>query len=596
MKLLLSLTKVDARVQTFENHFVKEATKFVRDFKSLAKEANESLDKITVLDKENERLLRAVVSQNIMSIVQSPSVVESFNLQTELEHTKERINPLKNSKEDKLFPNKQVKASVRSKPITVSQPHVITKKDVNSDSNGLSSTREESTAKTRRPQLRSNTKNDKVHSASKSSCIKNKDVEVEEHHRNLLLSKNKKHMSSECNSIQLAFRNDKCEVLCAMCMKCLVTANHDVYVLNYVNGMNSCDNNQSVNVLNIANEKKHRANVKKSKKLGSKERLASPRPSKPRTYLRWLPTGRFFDLNGNLIISSDSECKSDTSLNDTTSASNPQEPKAKGFYILLLFFAGTIHFGNDHVAVILDLEIAFRRNTCFVKNLEGVDLVKGNHSTNLYTINLYEMSFASPICLIARATSTKIHNQVLKEYYDSVGISHQTLSVRTLQQNGVVERRNRTLVEAVQTMALCYPKNDCEDIGKLGAKGDINFFIGYSANFCSYKVYNQRAKKIMETMNVTFHELLVIAFKQRSSKPGLQGMNFLDISVKDSLLHMFPMYDDYIGSQRSAAPRTAPTAPAPQVLQTLTATTTTINTTLTPIISSSQASDIPNTS
>ncbi|GKB70140.1 hypothetical protein Tco_0931552 [Tanacetum coccineum] len=49
-----------------------------------------------------------------------------------------RINPFKPSREDKYVPNK-VRASVRTNPITVSQPHVITKKDVNSDSNGLSS-------------------------------------------------------------------------------------------------------------------------------------------------------------------------------------------------------------------------------------------------------------------------------------------------------------------------------------------------------------------------------------------------------------------------------------------------------------------------
>ncbi|GJY77698.1 hypothetical protein Tco_0483499 [Tanacetum coccineum] len=72
------------------------------------------------------------------------------------------------------------------------------------------------TAKTRRPQPRSNTKNDRVPSASKSSCIKNKEVKVEEHHRNLLLSKNKEHMSSECNNVKLAIQNDKSEVICAM--------------------------------------------------------------------------------------------------------------------------------------------------------------------------------------------------------------------------------------------------------------------------------------------------------------------------------------------------------------------------------------------
>nr|GEX38246.1 integrase, catalytic region, zinc finger, CCHC-type, peptidase aspartic, catalytic [Tanacetum cinerariifolium] len=52
--------------------------------------------------------------------------------------------------------------------------------------------------------------------------------------------------------------------------------------------------------------------------------------------------------------------------------------------------------------------------------------------------------------------------------------------------------------------ALCYPKNDCEDIGKLGAKGDIGIFIGYSTDSCAYRVYNRRTKRIMETMNVSF--------------------------------------------------------------------------------------------
>ncbi|GKC21286.1 retrovirus-related pol polyprotein from transposon TNT 1-94, partial [Tanacetum coccineum] len=104
-----------------------------------------------------------------------------------------------------------------------------------------------------------------------------------------------------------------------------------------------------------------------------------------------------------------------------------------------------------------------------------------------------------------------------------VGISHQASSVRTPQQNIVVKRRNQTLVEAARTMlifsraplflwaeaiattALCYPKKDHEDIGKLGAKGDIGFFIGYSTDSS-------------------------MAFEQSSSKPGLQGMTFGQIS------------------------------------------------------------------
>ncbi|GKA58061.1 hypothetical protein Tco_0757249, partial [Tanacetum coccineum] len=85
------VNQVDVRVIHFEKEFLKEAPKFVRDFKSLAKEADESLDMIRVLEKENERLLRAVVSHDIMSIVQNFSVVDTTNLQTELERTKEKL-------------------------------------------------------------------------------------------------------------------------------------------------------------------------------------------------------------------------------------------------------------------------------------------------------------------------------------------------------------------------------------------------------------------------------------------------------------------------------------------------------------------------
>nr|GEX56309.1 retrovirus-related Pol polyprotein from transposon TNT 1-94 [Tanacetum cinerariifolium] len=172
----------------------------------------------------------------------------------------------------------------------------------------------------------------------------------------------------------------------------------------------------------------------------------------------------------------------------------------------------------------------------------------------------------------------------------------------------VVERRNRTLVEAARTMlifsraplflwaeviatvcftpncsiihrrfsktpyehingkkpdisflhvfgALCYPKNDREDIGKLGAKGDIGFFIGYSADSCAYKIYNQRTKKIMETLN-----------------------------------------DDYIGGQSSPTGRTIPSTQEPQVRQSSTASTIIADTVPTPINSSSLATNIPITS
>nr|GEU91236.1 hypothetical protein [Tanacetum cinerariifolium] len=152
---------------------------------------------------------------------------------------------------------------------------------------------------------------------------------MEENHRSLQSSNYLDHKSSDCNNIKLPIQNEKSEVICATCKQCLITDNHDESVLQYVNGMKSRKNNQSANVSKSVNQKKHKENVKKSKKSGSKESLASP--GTPRSFLRWLLTGRNFDLCGKIISSSNTESDSDTSVCDNASASNPQEPTNKGF-------------------------------------------------------------------------------------------------------------------------------------------------------------------------------------------------------------------------------------------------------------------------
>ncbi|GJR83976.1 retrovirus-related pol polyprotein from transposon TNT 1-94 [Tanacetum coccineum] len=550
------------------------------------------------------------VTSNSAPIPQESKVVKNVNV---ISPKIFRINPLKTSREGKFVPNKPINASARTNPITVSQPHVITKKDANSDSNGLSSIRINITTKNRRTQPRSNTNNDRVPSTSKSSCIKNKEVEVEEHHRNLLLSRKKKHMSSNCNNIKLAIRNAKTEVVCAMCKQCLITANHDVCVLNYVNGMNSRGGHQLED---------------------------------------------FFGCNGKIIKSRASKGQSDNCNGDNACTSNPPEPSSKRFpnptsslgrnlkllINLVWKFLGIVRFGNDHVVAILgfgdfqwgnilitkvyfveglghnlfsvgqfcdlDLEVAFRRNTCFVRNLEGVDLLKGNNTTNLYTINLHEMASASLICLMARATSTKSW------------LWHQWLSylnfdtINDLARNDLVTGLPKFKYHKEHLCPSCEQGKSkrASHLGKLGAKGDIGFFIGYSTNSCAYRVYNRRTKKIMETLNVTFDELSGMAFEQSSLKPGLQSMTSgqissgLDLTYAQSTittqrpyegeldLLFKSMYDDHIGVQPSAAPRTISAAQAPQVLQSPTTTTTTTNIAPTPTNSSSQAISIPSSS
>ncbi|GKF38664.1 integrase, catalytic region, zinc finger, CCHC-type containing protein [Tanacetum coccineum] len=54
-----------------------------------------------------------------------------------------------------------------------------------------------------------------------------------------------------------------------------------------------------------------------------------------------------------------------------------------------------------------DLEVAFRKHTCFVCDIKGKDILKGSRGTNLYTISIDEMMKSSPICLLSKASKSK---------------------------------------------------------------------------------------------------------------------------------------------------------------------------------------------
>ncbi|GJW58954.1 retrovirus-related pol polyprotein from transposon TNT 1-94 [Tanacetum coccineum] len=487
--------------------------------------------------------------------------------------------------------------------------------------------------------------------------------------------------------------------------------------------------------------------------------------------LKWKPTGRTFTIVGNSCpltritstnvvppkkTTSHSVETQKTELKDYNRKSKNvknvgSSKKAKIVVQIVHWYLDsgcTVRFGNDHIARIIgygdyqlgnvtisrvyyveglghnlfsvgqfydaDLEVAFQKKTCFIRNLEGVDLLSGSRDINLYTISLEDMLKTSLICLLSKASKTKswlwhrrlshlnfgtinklakdglargiprlkfqkdhlcsacalgkskksshqpkaedtnqeklylLHmdlcgpmrvvsingkryilvivddysrftwvrflrtkdeapeaiikcikniqvrlnatvrnvrtdngtefvNQTLREFYENVGISHQTSVARTPQQNGVVERQNRTLVEVARTMlifskallflwaeaintacytqnrsiirrrynktpyelmqdkkpdlsffhvfgALCYPTNDNDDLGKLDAKADIGIFVGYAPAKKAFRIYNKRTQKIIETIHVTFDELTAMASEQFSSGPGLQCM------------------------------------------------------------------------
>nr|GFC76389.1 hypothetical protein [Tanacetum cinerariifolium] len=241
----------------------------------------ESLSKIG----ETNALSKPVTSNS----VSTPQMSKGVNNANVIAPGMFRISSDKVSMEAKKVPN-TVSASSRTKPITVSQPSVITKKGMNSNSNGFSSTGLDHT-KTRRPQPRSNINNDRVLSASKSSRSMPKDVKVEERHRNFLLSKKNKHRSSAGNSSKIDSPDVKSKVVCAKCKKCLNSVNHHVCLHHCVNGKKSRGKKHRANVSKSETQKEYRPKVSKSQNVGTRESIATPKPRMPRFFLRWSPTG-----------------------------------------------------------------------------------------------------------------------------------------------------------------------------------------------------------------------------------------------------------------------------------------------------------------
>nr|GEV79007.1 hypothetical protein [Tanacetum cinerariifolium] len=199
-------------------------------------------------------------------------------------------------------------------------------------------------------------------------------------------------------------------------------------------------------------------------------------------------------------------------------------------------------------------------------------------------LKMIQVRLKVPVRRIQTDNGTEFVNQTLHEYYEQVGISHETLVARSPQQNGVVEIRNRTLIEAARTMliytqallflwaeamatacytqnrfiirlrhgkipyellhnklpdlsflyvfgALCYPTNDSKNLGKLQPRANIRIFIGYAPTNKAFWIYNRRTRRIVETIHVDFDELTTMASEQRSLGPALNEMTPITISL-----------------------------------------------------------------
>ncbi|GJX39929.1 retrovirus-related pol polyprotein from transposon TNT 1-94 [Tanacetum coccineum] len=181
-------------------------------------------------------------------------------------------------------------------------------------------------------------------------------------------------------------------------------------------------------------------------------------------------------------------------------------------------FIGTVIFGNDHFGAIMgygdyviddnvisrvyyveglghnlffvrqfcdcDLELAFRKHSCYVRDTDGVELIKGSRGSNLYTISAEAVATA---CYTQNRSL--IHTRHNKMPYE------------------LVHDKKHDLTFFRVFGALCYRTNDSEDLRKLQPTADIGIFVGYAPSRKGYRIYNKRTRRIMETIHVQFDEL-----------------------------------------------------------------------------------------
>nr|GEU44517.1 integrase, catalytic region, zinc finger, CCHC-type, peptidase aspartic, catalytic [Tanacetum cinerariifolium] len=197
-------------------------------------------------------------------------------------------------------------------------------------------------------------------------------------------------------------------------------------------------------------------------------------------------------------------------------------------------FIGTVRFENDHFGAIMgyedyvigdcvisrvyyveglghnlfsvrqfhesDLEVAFRKHSCYVSNTDGVELIKGSRGSNLYTISIedilkkylerglprlkFEKDHLCSACQLGKSKNipTKLKAEAV------------TTACYTQNRSLIHTRQNKSPYELVHDKkpdltflrvfdALCYPTNDSEDLVKLQSTADIGIFVGYAPNW-----------------------------------------------------------------------------------------------------------------
>ncbi|GJZ52061.1 retrovirus-related pol polyprotein from transposon TNT 1-94 [Tanacetum coccineum] len=311
------------------------------------------------------------------------------------------------------------------------------------------------------------------------------------------------------------------------CNGCMLSDNHNLCFLNVINDVNA--RNKSKSVMKISKRKVWKPTGKVFTKTG----------------YTWRPTGRTFTIVGNACPLTRITTLAEVPLRKPT-VLETDTPKP----IVTLVYLRKPKKSKTSVPVSKS-----KINKSISANNKEPSKSEGSIVSDVPSSSLDE-------CMLSKLFSdneTEFVNQTLREYYEQVGISHETSVARSLQQNGVIERQavattcytqNRSIIclrhgktpyELLHDKlpdlsflyvfgALCYPTNDSENLGKLQPKADIGIFIAYAPTKKAFRIYNRRTRRIIETIHVDFDELSAMASEHISSEPTLLEMTPATIS------------------------------------------------------------------
>nr|GEU33776.1 hypothetical protein [Tanacetum cinerariifolium] len=317
--------------------------------------------------------------------------------------------------------------------------------------------------------LKSNTKKNRI-SPAKSVNKKT----VEDHSRTNKSYLQKPNRVDSSISFKRTVINLNSDSVCKTCNKCFILANHDMCVIEYLNYVNASSSAKKV--------------MRKVKQVGK------PKHVKQVVHI--------------VLWYLDSGCLKHMSWDRS---------RLRNF---VKKFIRTVRFGNDHFGAIMrqfydsDLEVAFRKHLCYVRDMDGVELIKGKSkkhthlpkakNANLEVLNTLHMDLCGQM-RVQTINEKKYILVIVDDYTRFTWVKFLRSKDETPEKLLLLPVTPKT--DLSFTLVITKPHMSCENFGKLQPTPDIGIFVGYAPRRKGYRIYNKRTRRIMETNHIQFDEL-----------------------------------------------------------------------------------------